>query len=89
MEPLTQLLSKCKLPGLPASIRLGWRKLTMTTTVAYYNTAKITAAKCFVVQGHGVDVKKRFPLSMIFWTNKLECLLQIDFFNLGLIFTPF
>jgi hypothetical protein len=32
----------------------------MTTTLTYYNTAKITAGKGFIVKGPGVNVKKTF-----------------------------
>jgi len=35
----------CKLPALPTYIRLGWKLMELTNTIAYYNTATITAQK--------------------------------------------
>ncbi len=32
-------------PALPANIRLGWKWLTVTDTLAYYDTETITAIK--------------------------------------------
>jgi hypothetical protein len=37
-------------PALPANIRLSWKGLPETTTLAYYQNPKITAVKDFIVQ---------------------------------------
>jgi hypothetical protein len=36
--------------ALPANIRLGWKGLPGTNTLAYYGNLKITAAKSFIIQ---------------------------------------
>ncbi len=36
--------------SIPANIRLGWKKLTVTNTLAYYDMEVITAVKSFVVE---------------------------------------
>jgi hypothetical protein len=36
--------------ALPANIRLGWKYLTVTNTLAYYGTELITTIKSFKVQ---------------------------------------
>jgi hypothetical protein len=38
------------LPALPANIRLAYKWIEVATTVAYYDTTKITAVKSFIVQ---------------------------------------
>jgi hypothetical protein len=35
---------------MPAIIRLSWKKMEVTNTLAYYNTATITTVKSFTVQ---------------------------------------
>ncbi len=35
---------------LPTNIRLGWKSMQLASTLAYYDTAKITAVKSFIVQ---------------------------------------
>ncbi len=37
-------------PALPAHIRLSWRGLPLTNTLAYYENPLITAVKSFIVQ---------------------------------------
>jgi hypothetical protein len=59
-EPLTELPSKYKPTALPAKIRLGRKWLILVNTLAYYDTATITAVKSFIVQTPGVKVKKFF-----------------------------
>jgi hypothetical protein len=39
--------------------------MTVTTTLAYYDTATITAVKCFIVQAPGSNIIKLF-LSVIY-----------------------
>ncbi len=34
-----------RLPGLPPNIKLGWKKLSWTSTLAFYDKARITAIK--------------------------------------------
>ncbi len=41
-------------------IRLGWKCLTVTNTLAYYGTESITVVKSFSVQAQGVSVIKTF-----------------------------
>ncbi len=38
---------------LPANSRLGWKGLTVINTLAYYNTAGITAVRSCLVQAPG------------------------------------
>ncbi len=39
-------------PALPPSIKLGWKWLPLSNTLAYNDMAKITAVKSFIVQIH-------------------------------------
>ncbi len=41
-------------PALPANIRLGWKGLPGTNTLAFYENLSITAVKSFIVQATGV-----------------------------------
>jgi len=36
---------------LPTNIRLGWKSMQLASTLAYYDTAKITAVKKFYSSG--------------------------------------
>ncbi len=45
METLIGLHSIGKLLALPANIRLGWKQIAVTNTLAYYDAATITAFK--------------------------------------------
>ncbi len=40
-----RLHSNGRLLALPANIRLGWKSMTVSNTLTYYDTAKITAVK--------------------------------------------
>jgi hypothetical protein len=42
-------------PALPVNIRLGWKGLPETNTLAYYENPLITAAKSFIVQAPEVQ----------------------------------
>ena len=37
------------LPVLPTNIRLGWKSMQVANTLAYYDTAIVTAVKSFIV----------------------------------------
>ena len=39
-----------KLLTLPINIGLGWKRMDVVNTLAYYDTATITAVKGFIVQ---------------------------------------
>jgi hypothetical protein len=43
--------------SLGASIRLGWKYMAVANTLAYYDTATITAVKSFVVQASTLEAK--------------------------------
>ncbi len=43
------------LPVLLTNVRLGWKSMQMTNTLAYYDKAIITAIKSFIVQAPGVS----------------------------------
>jgi hypothetical protein len=45
---------------LPTNIRLGWQSIKVANTLAYYDTAIITAVKSFIVQAPGVNVTKKY-----------------------------
>jgi hypothetical protein len=49
-ELLMVLYSNSWFPALSPNIRLVWKRLTLANTLAYYNTARITAMKSFIVQ---------------------------------------
>jgi len=53
VDPFTGL----RLLALPANIRLGRKLMAATNTLAYYNTATITALKRFIVQAAGLIIK--------------------------------
>ncbi len=50
VEPLQDPTNKGKLQDLPTNIRLGWKCLTVTNTIAYSGTALIKGVKSFIVQ---------------------------------------
>ncbi len=39
----------------PTNIRLGWKSVQVANTLAYYDTAIITAIKSFIVQAPGLN----------------------------------
>ncbi len=45
---------------LPTNIRLGWKSMQVANTLAYYDIAKITAVKSFIVQAPADNVIKPF-----------------------------
>jgi hypothetical protein len=45
---------------LPANVRLGWKRMAVANTLAYYDTATIMAIKSFIVQATEPSVKKRY-----------------------------
>jgi hypothetical protein len=48
------------LPVLPTNFRLGWKSMQVANTLAYYDTAIITAVKSFIVRAPGANVTKHF-----------------------------
>ncbi len=48
-----------RLLASPTNIRLGWKGLSETNTLAYYENPEITAVKCFIVQAPGPHSKSR------------------------------
>ncbi len=51
--------------GNPANIRLGWKSLTLTNTLAYYDTAIITAGKKFYITNRRSSKGLGLRLSLI------------------------
>ncbi len=45
-----------RLQALPTNIRVVWKRMEGTNTLAYYHTATITIVKCFIELALGVDV---------------------------------
>ncbi len=45
MDPLMRLHSKGRILALPKNIRLDWKRLTVTNTLAYFDTESNTAFK--------------------------------------------
>jgi hypothetical protein len=56
VESFTKLDSAGKIPALLASIRLGWKLMPVTHTIAYYD-AKVIIEKIFIGQAIG-ELKK-------------------------------
>jgi hypothetical protein len=59
MEPLTRHNSNGWLTALPLNITVGWICLTFSNTLAYYDAAKITAVRSFIVQAPGLRKTKK------------------------------
>ncbi len=49
-----------RLVTLPTNIRLGWKDLPGTSTLAYYELSQITVIKSFKTLGPGANVMKLF-----------------------------
>ncbi len=45
-----------EVPTLPLNIRLGWKGISGTNTLAYYEHSQIAAVKSFMTLGPGVNV---------------------------------
>ncbi len=71
--PGTGLRSKGRLVALPTIISLRWNPLTVTNTLACYDTEFITTVKSFTVRALGVNGYKTFSPS-------LPCLLNVLLF---------
>jgi hypothetical protein len=54
------LYTESILLDLPANIRLDWKGLPQTNTLAYYENSKIRVVKCFVTLAPGVKPIKLF-----------------------------
>ncbi len=60
--------------------RLVLKGLIMTHTLAYYDKAKITGVKCFIVQAPGADLIKTFWCKFTDSFCKLDNFTSIRFF---------
>ncbi len=60
MYPLMILHSNVWLLAVPTNIRLGWKRMAVVNTLAYYDMVTITVVKCFIVQGPGPIAIKSF-----------------------------
>ncbi len=61
---------------LPTNIRLGWKSIQVANTLAYYDTAIITAVKSFIVQApghHGYRIYKTGPAGFRFSFRAKRC----------------
>ncbi len=68
---------------LPTNIRLGWKDLPGTNTLAYYENLKITAVKSLIVQALGLCLETRVllrRLTMLKNGNILGYLLLVQFY---------
>ena len=75
VEPLTWFDSDGLRQDLPWNISVGWKWLTLENTLAYYDTAKITAVKSFIVQAPGWkshERDKHSSLLVLFVANKVK-----------------
>jgi hypothetical protein len=72
-----------KLLALPMSIRLGWKGLLGTDTLAYYENSQITDMKSFITLAPGFNVTKLFYLITDAPKNKLECFALVKYFSLA------
>ncbi len=55
--PYSGALGRCltQAPSLTANIRLGWKGLPGTNTLAYYKNQQTTSVKSFIVKAPGVN----------------------------------
>jgi hypothetical protein len=60
-------------PALLTNLRLGWRGLPGTNTLAYYKNSLIADRKSFITLASDLNVIKLFLSAMKFGKNKLEC----------------
>ncbi len=51
-----------RLLTLPMNIRLGWRGMSVTNILAYYESSKITDRKSFITLGPGLSENIRLGL---------------------------
>jgi hypothetical protein len=47
-----------RLLALPTNVKLGWDRMAVANTLAYYDEATITAVKTFIAQTSGANVEK-------------------------------
>jgi hypothetical protein len=57
--------------ALSANIRLGWKLMEVANTLAYYDTATITAVKSFIVQAPGWQTWLEIWIQCFHSSNKL------------------
>ncbi len=72
-----------KLLTLSMSIRLGWKDLLGTKTLAYYENSQITGMKSFITLAPGFNVTKLFYFITDAPKNKLECFTLVKYFSLA------
>jgi hypothetical protein len=72
-----------RLVALSTNIRLGWKGLSVTNTLAYYQHWQITAVKSFITSSPRANVLKLFSLELTSRPNKLECLSLASLFSLS------
>ncbi len=85
VELLMGLHSNGRLLPLPANIRLGWKSMANSNTLAYYDRATITDVKSFIVQPPGPNVKK-FTTVIYKCLQKARVLVSDRLFRPSLIF---
>ncbi len=73
-EPILRGSIPLKLLALLTSIRLDWKGLPGTNSLAFYKHSQITDVKSFITLGPGVDGNKKKISPLTLPTNKLECL---------------
>jgi hypothetical protein len=62
-----------RLLGLPTNLRLGWKSLAGSTTLAFYENSQIKAVKSYHI-GPWACIIKRITAVIYGFRNKLECL---------------
>ncbi len=60
MKPLRDYTLKCKVQALPLNIILGWKRLTVTNSLAYYSTELTRTVKIVIAYDSGANVKNLF-----------------------------
>jgi hypothetical protein len=70
-----------RLQASPTSIRLDCKGLPGTNALAYYKNSQITAAKCFLGLGPGIDCLKLFGTILLPGFSKLDSFVLKSFFN--------
>ncbi len=71
MRDLTLMVT---LPTLPTNIRLGYKRMTVPNTLAYYDVAQNTTIKSFILQAPGACIIKLITAVINGFRNKLDCL---------------
>ncbi len=72
-----------KILALPMNIRLCWKGLLGTNTLAYYENSQITGMKSFITLAQGFNVTNLFFFITDAPKNKLECFALLRYFSLA------